>query len=210
MSRTFKLDRDPHNCGILYLKKKVTINPGLTILTGCNGSGKTTLMDYYIKPQLDKEGIPNIKYNNLHDGGNNARQSALMSNRMDMLAILACSSEGEQIHINLGNVAGKIGRFIRSHNTASEVWFMFDAIDSGLSIDYIIDVKENLFNLIIETNPDKDVYIIVAANSYEMCRGEQCLDVRTGNYKKFKTYEAYRKFVLKSKELKEKRYEEMK
>lgn len=207
MSRTFKLDREPYDNGILYLKKKVTINPGITILAGCNGSGKTTLMDYYIKPQLDKEGIPNIKYNNLYDGGNNARQSALNNHRMDMLAMLACSSEGEQIHINLGNVAEKIGRFIRSNEFASEVWFMFDAIDSGLSIDYIIDVKENLFNLIIETNPDKDVYIIVAANSYEMCRGEQCLDVHTGNYKTFKTYEAYRKFVLKSKEWKEKRYE---
>jgi len=205
MSRTFKLDRDPFDNGVLYLYKNVTINPGVTVLVGCNGTGKTTLIDYYIKDQLNRVGIPNMKYNNLTDGGNNARQAALYKS-MDLLAMLACSSEGEQIHINLGTAAGKIGKFIRDNNDASEVWFMFDAIDSGLSIDNIIDVKDQLFKTIIDTNPDKDVYIIVSANSYEMARGEQCLDVRTGKYKIFKTYEAYRKFIIKSREWKEKRY----
>lgn len=32
-----------------------------------------------------------------------------------------------------------------------------DATDSGLSIDKIIDVKEQLFKTILQDNPDKDI-----------------------------------------------------
>lgn len=209
MSRTFKLDKDPFGCDqIIYTKKKVTIEPGVTILVGTNGAGKTTLIDWYIEEQLKRDKIPNLKYDNLHDGGNHARQRALNCGSIKLLATLTVSSEGEQIRTNTGTMASKIGKFVRDHKDAPELWFMFDALDSGLSIDNIIDIKEQLFQTIIETNPDKDIYIIVAANSYEMCRGEKCLDVRNCKYVQFKTYEAYRKFVLKSRELKNARYGE--
>ena len=45
MSRTFKLHQDPHGTGEkLFKRKKITINPGVTVLVGCNGAGKTTLL----------------------------------------------------------------------------------------------------------------------------------------------------------------------
>ena len=209
MSRTFKLDKDPYGENeVLYAKRKVTIEPGVTVLVGCNGTGKTTLMRHYIMPQLEKAKIPYMKYDNLTDGGNNARQEALDRSEMRLLAMLGFSSEGEQIFTNIGTVARKMNRFVRENKETKEMWFLFDAIDSGLSIDNVQDVKEQLFQTVIETNPDADVYIIVSANAYEMCRGEQCLDVRSGKYRQFKTYDAFRKFIEKSRKLKDERYQQ--
>ena len=57
----------------------------------------------------------------------------------------------------------------------------------------------------MEDKGNSSVYIIVTANGYEMARNENCFDVYNGKYVKFKDYEDYRQFVLKSKEIKEKR-----
>ena len=90
---------------------------------------------------------------------------------------------------------------------SNERWILLDAIDSGLSIDNIVDVKEYLFKTILENNFGKEIYILVVANEYEMARGEDCFDVHNGKYVKFTDYEDYRNFVLKSKEWKDKRDE---
>lgn len=43
--RNFTLDQDYYGLGYdMYKKDFITINSGLTVLSGCNGSGKTTLM----------------------------------------------------------------------------------------------------------------------------------------------------------------------
>ena len=83
--------------------------------------------------------------------------------------------------------------------------FLFDALDSGLSIDAISEMKTDLFQFVIEQNPDKDVYIIVSANGYEFANGERCYDVANCKEITFKDYDDYRKFILKSKEQKNKR-----
>ena len=166
MGRTFKVERDPYDVGEkLYTKKNVIVEPGLTVLVGTNGSGKSTLINHIIKPQLDESGILYLSYNNLTDGHNRARQRALTMNRIEQLIKLTCSSEGEEICHNIAEMAGRIGSFIRKNSSASELWFIFDAIDSGLSIDNIVDIKDQLFNTVFETNPGKDIYIIVSANS---------------------------------------------
>ena len=89
----------------------------------------------------------------------------------------------------------------------NERWILLDAIDSGLSVDNIVDIKEYLFKTILEDAGDQVVVrIIISANEYEICRNEQCMDVHTGKYRTFKGYESYRKFILKSREIKDKRY----
>ncbi len=117
------------------------------------------------------------------------------------------SSEGENITMNLGQIAGKIGNFIKNNPNNKDLWIILDAIDSGLSVDNIIDAKEFLFKTILEDkrNKDREVYIIVSANEYEMAREEQCFDVYNGKYTKFKDYEEYRNFILESKEWKNQR-----
>lgn len=231
MSRKFKLPKDYFGEGIeLWKKRAITINPGVTVLVGCNGIGKTSLL-HYIKNQLKKENIPCILFDNLHEGGSNARSEAAYHEDFGLLSSLMSSSEGESIVINMGILASKLRHFVETgddgdkisklamvfakhngektekHKESNERWILLDAIDSGLSIDNIVDVKEYLFKTILENNFGKEIYILVVANEYEMARGEDCFDVRNGKYIKFKDYEDYRNFVLKSKEWKEKRDE---
>lgn len=206
MSRTFEIpNRDYHNEGeIIFWKKQATINPGVTVLVGCNGSGKSTLINI-IKSELEQNEIKYISFNNLTDGGSNARQKAGFYGDYQFMAISLCSSEGENIVLNMGNVVERIGSHIRKNRNEKELWILLDAIDSGLSIDNIIDIK-NLFELIIDTNKDKDVYIVISANEYELAREEQCFDVYLSKYITFKDYEDYRNFIIKTRERKDKRY----
>ena len=50
-----------------------------------------------------------------------------------------------------------------------------------------------------------EIYIVISAIEYELCRGEQCFDVYNGKYITFKDYEDYREFILKNREWKENR-----
>ena len=45
-------------------------------------------------------------------------------------------------------------------------------------------------------SPAAHVYIVATANTYELVRGQQCLDVRTGNYTTFKDYDEYRVYII--------------
>ena len=208
ISRSFKISRDPYaNGSNMYKKKTITIEPGVTVLVGCNGCGKTTLLNY-IRMELDSKKIPNVYFNNLHDGGANARSSAAFHGDFEFVGVSFNSSEGENIVMNMGKTAAKIGRMVQLYcndKDTNEMWVLLDAIDSGLSIDNIVDVKKYLFDVVLKDarTQGKEVYIIVSANEYEMANGESCFDVQNSKYRVFKTYDAYRKYILKSKELKD-------
>ena len=203
MSRFFKISRKPYD-DTIYKKSNIEIKPGVTILTGCNGYGKTTLLQM-IKDELRLAKIPIMYYDNKTDGGCNSVSERVFCDDYATAATLMQSSEGEQIFVNLGLMAAKIGRFVHEHKRDKELWILFDAIDSGLSIDYIVDLKEYLFNTILDDNKDKDIFIICAANSYEMCRDSNCFDVYSGEYLEFKDYDDYRKYILKCRKQKDKR-----
>lgn len=207
MSRTFTISTKPYDDCTLHNRKNFTINPGLTVLVGCNGAGKTTMLNH-IKYELEKNEIPVFQYDNVHDGGSNAISRAGVYGQMNTLASLLCSSEGEKINQNIGQAAGQIGGFVRKNSNKGEVWILFDAIDSGYSIDNIIETKRDLFETIIEDcgNRNIDVYIVVSANSYEMACGEQCLDIWSGKYITFENYNEYKQYILKTRERKDKRY----
>lgn len=144
------------------------------------------------------------------------------------------SSEGECIKINLGRQAAKYKEFAetgkikeRFDNIFSSLFndedeeetnispvspvrvLLYDAVDSGMSIDAIIEVKA-FFKKVIESNTQKGLitYIITVANEYEMANSESCFDVNAGKYISFQSYEEYKKFVLRSRKLKEKRIEQ--
>ena len=202
--REFNIIRDPNDCGNLYYRSKVAFEPGVTVLVGCNGCGKTTLIRQ-IKRLLEKDDIPYVAYDNLHDGGSNARQRAGFYGDVDFMATSMCSSEGENIVLNMGNMARSMGALTKKHPDAKELWFLFDAVDSGLSIDNVLDIKEYLFKTVFEHNKDKDIYIVISANAYEMCRGEKCFDTWLCKYIDINSYDEYRDFVIKSRERKDKR-----
>lgn len=203
MSRQFEIEpRYYDNNRKLYKHPTMEFNPGITILIGCNGSGKTTLL-HQIKAQLDKTDTPYILYDNLHDGGSNGMSAAFFHDDIQLAATMMCSSEGKQISLNLGTVAKKFG-YMMSHSTGNERWVLLDAIDSGLSIDQVQEVKNNLFHLMLDLEKDKELYIICSANEYEMCVGEPCFNIVDGKYVEIDSYEDYKREVLKTRKYKDK------
>lgn len=227
MSRKFVLEKDYYDEGVnLYKKKTITINPGVTVLVGCNGIGKTTLL-HQIRDRLKKLNVPYIDYDNLSEGGSNSMSGALYNNDLSFLASAFQSSEGENIVLNIQKLAAELADFIktgkaRNKNPFADIfktlngeddekkeklperWILLDAVDSGLSVDNIVEIKD-FFKAVMEYNYGNDIYIVVSANEYEMARGEQCFDVYNGKYRIFSDYEEYRNMILESKKWKEER-----
>ncbi len=143
------------------------------------------------------------------------------------IATQMCSSEGENISLSLRKIvknwrtfitAGKIddeaSRFMRlfadkeeEDVTSNERWILLDAMDSGFSIDNVIGMK-NLFSFVLydAKKLGKDMYIIISSNEYELVDESDCMDVMEGNYRQFSDYNDYKKFILHSRQKKDKRY----
>lgn len=231
MSREFQIEKRYYDESYdLYKKKSITINDGITVLVGCNGSGKTTLL-HQIKEQLKKENIPVLSFDNLHEGGSTAISAAGFYGDLGFMGAAMTSSEGENIVLNISKLASTLRSFIKTGKTqtendelvkafakafwgdkaeekqeSNERWLLLDAIDSGLSVDNVVDLKECLFKTILKDAEDTNVFIIVSGNGYEMVREENCFDVYNGEYIKFSNYEEYRNFILDSRKTKDKRW----
>lgn len=207
MSRHFMLCDDWYGDDVkIFKKNNIEIKTGVTVLVGCNGAGKTTLL-HQIKQKLENENIPVLLHDNKTEGERRLKDRSVFSGDFETVARLMMNSEGENIVNVLEDVARKMGRLTRDYPDSNEIWFLFDAIDSGLSIDNVIDIKEQLIPIVIEHNSDKDIYFVISANSYEFARNENCLDVINGKYIRFKDYEDYRDFILNSKKQKLERYD---
>ena len=239
MGRNIKLYRDYYDTGVpLYQRSNIELKPGLTVLVGCNGAGKTTML-HQLKQHLQKNDVPYVFFDNLMDGGANARQQSLWDSDISFLATAAVSSEGENIVMNMGKLAERLGTFIRTGEDSkginanrlakallksagkdteeekttqsNERWVLLDAVDSGLSVDNIVDLKEFLFKTMQQHAAalGLELYIVVSANEYEMARGEHCFDVYRSRYTEIPTYESYRNLILDSRKQKDKRYDKM-
>lgn len=190
----------------MYKTDFVTLESGLTVLSGCNGAGKTSLI-LQLQQELEKQGIMNLTYNDVIHGRNRAMDDALnVKYDIKLLGILATSSEGEQLYHNLAEFARKIGDAVRrcAKINKRELWIFLDASDSGLSIDKIEELKKFIRMVLDDAAKSKiDMYFVVAANEYEMCRGEQCYYLPDMEYKEFKTYDDYRQAILDSRKYKD-------
>ena len=188
----------------LYLRKDVEFHPGLTTLIGCNGSGKTTLM-LLIKDKLrqDKDVLV-LSYDDRFEGGSNLMGALAFRDDMSGVASMFMSSEGERIIRGVGYFARGIRKRIQKANP-KEIWILLDAVGSGLSIDGIQDVKD-FANAVIMDNRGVLVYFVVSTNEYEFTIGADNIDVTTFRHLKFKDYDEYRDYILKTAQKKEKRY----
>lgn len=228
---TIKTWRDPYESGFSTTKPtSIELETGISVLVGCNGAGKTTLL-LNIKEEMKKQNIPCNLYDNLKDGGSNSLSEAFYIGDMETGLDLWTSSEGEAIKINFGRSSSKIRRFLQDgfydtrSNRLAELFnkdkekkeignqrvLLFDAVDSGLSVDSIVEIK-SVFELILEDAKKLgvEVYIIISANEYELARNSNCFDVNEGKYIRFNDYEDYRKFIIKSRAKKEKRIKHQK
>lgn len=227
MSRTFKTWRDPYDEGFSTCRKKeIEIKSGVTVLVGCNGAGKSTLL-HNIREELKKENIPVFVYDNEKGGGHNSIGESMFYGDIVLGATAMCSSEGENITINLGKIASKLRKFIQTGDngdrfnrlgrllagedenevTSNERWILLDAMDSGYSIDNVIEMKD-FFQMVLDDAKmhGMEVYIVISSNEYELAHDSECFDVMEGKYIRFEGYEEYKKFILKSREKKDKRY----
>ena len=113
------------------------LRPGYTALVGPNGAGKTTLL-LQLEEIAKERGYEVFHYSNLRDGGENARQQYLREDSLDYLATSVCSSEGEQLVLNFGKIAGKIGGLVRkSVENDTPLFILLDGLDSGASLSLI-------------------------------------------------------------------------
>lgn len=211
---TIKTWKDPYDMGFSPCSaRSVTLTQGLNILVGCNGAGKTTLIEN-IKSQLKDEKVPFVAYDNLTNGGlSNATNGFNFDARM--LANLVVSSEGERISLNIGKLVSGLRHFVITGQTSknrsvaintNERWLLFDAVDSGYSIDNVLEFK-SVMEMIAKDALDNGInlYIIVSANSYEMAAGEKCIDVMTGKPVEFTSYDEYKKFIMRTREKKDRK-----
>lgn len=227
---TIKTWRDPYDSGFsTTTPKEISLNNGLTVLIGCNGAGKTTLLQN-IEEECKSAKIPVKMYNNLYDGGSSAFSRAMGSGEYSLGADLFSSSEGESIKINLGIFSTGIrafltdGRYSRKGDrmealakalgredkpaTTQQRVLLFDAIDSGLSVDAVAEVRGLFDDILADAKKmGMELYIIASANEYELARNAQCFDVNAGKYVDIPDYEAYRTFVINSRKRKDKRCE---
>lgn len=222
--------RNPYDEGFSTCRRKeVEFKPGLTVLVGCNGSGKSTMLKN-IKEELHKKKIPMFFYNNEHDGGSNSIGESIFSGNVSFAATAWTSSEGENIFLNLSKIAskwrdfiltGKVNdlstKFAKSFREACEIddkkitskkrFILLDAMDSGYSIDNVIEMKK-LFDLVLEDSEKMgmETYIIISSNEYELACDTDCFDVTEGKYINFSSYEDFKKFILHTRKKKDKRY----
>jgi len=191
----------------LYLRKNFIFTPGLTSLVGCNGSGKSMMIDFYIKPYARKNKIEYIFWNDRRSGGSTLMQQCLDNDDMNGLVSMFLSSEGERISYGLLDVFKNIGRCFRACK-GNPVMIMFDAIDSGMSVDEICETRDVILDLVIPDAEKQNVtpYFIIAANNYEWCSDPRIhnIDIQTGKSLDINSYADYKKIILKSRERKDK------
>lgn len=217
----FTVYKDPIEEGqYIYKKSKFWIKPGVTCLIGCNGSGKTTLFNsiYDImqmnddKSDDDKTKLHNVKYlrlNNYSDGPRELMQQAMFIGDMSTVVSQAQSSEGEQIIGCLCRRASGLGTNVRSLEKGSHLIVSFDAIDSGLSYDNIVDVRNHLFSPMLDDAKKRGInlYILVATNTYALCDDTSYDKMFIHNFKHIQvnSYKSFIKYVIKSREIKDNR-----
>ena len=222
----FEIQREPYEEGdIIFKKKTLEIEPNtITCFVGCNGSGKTTLireikeqlhskakeivMDYYHNTMKDIFKDKNTtKYDTYYLDFNSNTDTTFSANDYFFNSFsISFKSTGEGIIDKFGRHTQVIGTVLRSLKD-KRVFIFLDDCDAGTSIDMIRDIKE-VFNYIVYDciKNNLEYYIILTANSYELCKDCDCISVHDFKHKTFKTYESYKKFVLKSREEKNKRF----
>ena len=193
-------DRDPYCTGEkLYKSPIVRLKFGLNVLVGSNGSGKSTILRM-LREDLNRNNYKFYSFDNLSDGGSNSISKAGYYGDFLHMGRMLTGSEGEGIMTNFTKVATAIGKFIRDSKEKypnDPVFILMDAVDSGLSINNIIRIKD-LFDIICKDC--KNAVIITSCNTFELARDVYCWDVKNSKPVSFKTYNGYHNFICKQDE----------
>ena len=182
---------------------------GITVLVGCTGSGKTTMMQQ-IERQIksNKNGVA-AKYFLCNDTGKEIDRLLYIGGKkaLDLGCTMLSSSEGEKITMNLIHVFDWMWNECKKNNI-SDIILLLDSIDSGLDISNIRMIKDVFGDIIEKAKNEYDItlYILVSANDYVLVENQKCLDVRTGEYVVFDSWDEYVDFCIESHNHRENRY----
>ena len=195
----------------LFSKDTLELKPGITNLVGCNGYGKSTLL-YTIKRWAEQNNIPVFHWNDRMNGQEKLIDHTLRQGgrkNTETAASLMLSSEGEGIEIAFSYMADLIFEVLNKalSTKQNDVILLFDAIDSGASINTIRSFK-NIFNILLSRTKEKNVnlYIVSTSNTYEMTIGTNNMDTCKLQYiPEFFSYEKFSDFILKTFEIKQNR-----
>lgn len=224
----FKISRKGYtDARQIYKKGTIDIKPGITVLIGCNGSGKTTLLRE-IEESAHSLEIPVYFYNNLTV---DVQGEAFLNQDFGLVSQIAFSSEGERITLQLTHKVDEIAYILhngkKKKSKLADVFsslsdtpeetkeitkdriLLFDAIDSGLSIDQVRDIKEYLFKQILDVYDNEHLYIIVSANEYELCRSYSCFNVTESKYVTINSYDDYTNEILRTRMYKEQQIDKL-
>lgn len=190
-----KINSCPYDERKLYKTSHIDLETGLNVIIGRNGSGKTTLCRE-IENFCNENKIPLFKYDNYTDGGSSSMEKYMFFGNFEAFGATAFHSEGEQIFYNFGEQIKAIGKFIREHLDSKQLVITLDAMDSGLDIDGIDQLK-SIVNVMTEDCKNKEVelYVVATANNYALIHKNHCIDVSTGKDLYFEKFEDFHKFI---------------
>ena len=183
-----------------HRKFTVTFTPGVTTLVGRNGSGKSSMI-HEILTYAKSNKLP-ILYYESHEMGNRSISSFMIGGSLEETGNYYNSSEGERIIVSLSYRIGQIKQFLNEHQDDEIVFVLFDALDSGLSINMIRDLQE-VFGFMINDYPN--LFIVNAANNYEFTKNSRCIIAKNGRDIEFKNYDDFVKFIMKKPPIKKKK-----
>lgn len=191
----------------------VNFQSGVTMLIGSNGTGKTTLMNQinsiFNKGSWEKiDDNNNIEseyscyyYNNVTEEKFRKQSWVDDGNLVHRIASTFENSEGQDIWDFLYYKLPEMGSAVRTSKEQNKkgIFILLDGLDSGLSLDKLYKLKEQLLDFIIdeETTSDFEVFLICSANSYEFIKGYRCIDVVSlEQVDIFSTYEDFENYML--------------
>lgn len=217
--KTINITRDPYGRGFTPTRpRQIEIEEGITVLVGCNGAGKTTLLET-IQSQVKAENIPCMFYSDLKEESL-SKSYATFSGDMELFSELMSSSEGEAICVRFAEQLKKVMGFLDTGEVRTpysdlfkalsgeegekkretrERWILLDSLDSGASIDNIVNLKDVLKTIIeVAKTKNLSIYIVISANEYELATDNTCMDVTNGKKYHFQSYDEYKKVILET------------
>ena len=176
----------------------------ITIVVGRNGYGKSSLLSGIDAAFKNNPNVLVVHWSDNEYGRGNAMDTLLWNDDIEGLASMAFHSEGQKMRESFGRFfLAKVGSAVRRINPEDGIdtaFLLVDQLDSGLDVHQINLVKQIFRDTIIpdmKSRGIKKVYVVMTANSYEMVRGEECIDPITRMHFKFDCAEDFNAYIDK-------------
>lgn len=159
-------------------EKVIRINSKVTVLTGPNGSGKTYSC-LSINEYCKEHNIPAMLVN-VFENNKGKMNKFDFYGETDKIVKAIMASEGQNVYDTLVDNIPDIIKFIKGVNNETG-YIIIDGLDSGVSIDLLLQIREYIVDYIINQceKIHKDINIILTSNSYELVYDYDCIWIPT-------------------------------